>query len=1037
MRVGVADDFFELGGHSLLATQVMSRVREAFGVEIALRELFERPTVKELGQSIERELRQGVGEGAPPIERRERVGELPLSFAQQRLWFIDQWEPGNDFYNMPVAIKLTGALDVGALERTLTEIVRRHEVLRTTFASEDGRPVQVIHPVAPVKLPLLELSHLPAEEREERVSQSAQAEAAQPFDLSHGPLWRAQLLRLSESEHVVLFTMHHIVSDGWSNAVLIKEVGALYSAFSAGEPSPLEELTLQYADFAVWQREYLQGERLEEQLAYWRRQLHGAPTLLNLPIDHLRPAVQGHSGALHPFFLSAELSESLNELSRRKGATLYMTLLAAFSNLLQRYTQAEELLIGTPIAGRNHREIEQLIGIFVNTLVLRVDLSSDPSFGELIGRVRRVCLEAYAHQEVPFEKLVEELQPERSLSHTPFFQVMFGLQNTPQEELKLPGLRLNQIEIRREVAKFDLVLDLRESATGIEGFFEYNSHVFESATIERMATHLLTLLEAIVAEPEQRLSTLPLLTAAEEQQVKEWNPTCGEYPREHCLQQLFEAQVDRTPEAPALVCNEETLSYGELNRRANQLAHHLQRLGVGPETVVGIMMERSIEMMCSVLAVLKAGGAYLPLDLSYPAERLSFMLRDAGVKVLIGHRRFAGALPVPEAQVVLLDEAWKFAGNSTSNPQVEMSPGNLAYVMYTSGSTGQPKAALIPHSAVVSSNWAVIERYELVPTDRVLQFASLSFDVSVEEIFPTWLSGGCVVLRPEGMLDSHAYGWDFLTRERISVVNLPTAYWSELIAARQQSEARNGEGKLSLRLVAIGEEIVERFAFAQEVVGPEVRLFNVFGLTETTVTTLTQDFGRLESGARSVPLGKPIANSQVYVLDGQQRVAPVGVSGELYIGGNGLARGYLNSPAMTAEKFVPHPFSERDGERLYRTGDVGRWLSDGSIEFLGRVDHQVKLRGFRIELGEIEAVLSRHAAVREAVVVVQEVNHDQRLVAYVVGEESLESGELRQYLKERVAGVHGAAGVGADGAAAVDGEWEGGSAGVSGSRAHA
>ena len=544
-----------------------------------------------------------------------------------------------------------------ALERTLTEIVRRHEVLRTSFASEDGRPVQVIHPVAPVKLPLVELSHLRAEEREEQVRQLAQAEAAQPFDLSQGPLLRAQLLRLSEREHVVLFTMHHIVSDGWSNAILIKEVGALYSAFSAGAPSPLEELSIQYADFAVWQREYLQGERLEQQLAYWRRQLHDAPTLLNLPIDHLRPAVQGHSGALHPFSLSAELSESLKELSRRQGATLYMTLVAAFSHLLQRYSQAEELLIGTPIAGRNHREIEQLIGLFVNTLVLRVDLSSDPSFGELIGRVRRVCLEAYAHQEVPFEKLVEELQPERSLSHTPFFQVMFGLRNTPQEELQLPGLSLNPIEVRREVAQFDLVLDLGESSSGIEGYFEYNSHVFERATIARLATHLIRLLEAIVAEPEQRLSTLGMLTAAEEeQQLKDWNPACGEYPREHCLQQLFEAQVERTPEAAALVCHEETLSYGELNRRANQLAHQLRRLGVGPETVVGILLERSVEMMCSVLAVLKAGGAYLPLELSYPAERLAFMMRDAGVKVLISQRRFAGALPVPEAQVVLLDE---------------------------------------------------------------------------------------------------------------------------------------------------------------------------------------------------------------------------------------------------------------------------------------------------------------------------------------------------------------------------------------------
>ncbi|HEU4834404.1 MAG TPA: amino acid adenylation domain-containing protein, partial [Pyrinomonadaceae bacterium] len=634
-RVGRDDNFFELGGHSLLATQVMSRVREAFEVEVPLRELFERPTIRELGESIERELGKGVGVEVPPIVSVDREQQLPLSFAQQRLWFFDQMEPGSDFYNVPAAVRLTGSLDVEALERTLTEVVRRHEVLRTTFASEDGRPVQVIHPAATVELPLIELSHLQVEEREDKVRQLAQAEAAQPFDLSHGPLLRAQLLRLSQSEHVVLFNMHHIVSDGWSIAVLIKEVGALYTAFAAGEPVPLEDLSIQYADFALWQRDYLSGDRLEQQLDYWRRQLHDAPTLLDLPADHPRPAVQGYSGALHTFSLPAELSESLKELSRRKGATLYMTLLAAFSNLLQRYTHAEELLIGTPIAGRNHREIEELIGIFINTLVLRVDLSSDPSFRELLQRVRRVCLEAHANQDVPFEKIVEELQPERSLSHTPFFQVMFVLQNTPQAEFKLPGLRLNQIEIRREIAKFDLVLDVRESAAGIEGIFEYNTDLFESRTIERMTTHLVTLLEAIVTDPEQRLSVLPLLTAAEEQQLKAWNPACSDYPREHCVHQLFEAQVERTPAATALVCGEESLNYRELNSRANQLAHHLRQMGVGPEIVVGIMMERSVAMMCSVLAVLKAGGAYLPLDPAYPAERLSFMLADAGVKVVI------------------------------------------------------------------------------------------------------------------------------------------------------------------------------------------------------------------------------------------------------------------------------------------------------------------------------------------------------------------------------------------------------------------
>jgi amino acid adenylation domain-containing protein/FkbM family methyltransferase len=999
-RVGRDENFFELGGHSLLATQVMSRVREAFEIEVPLRELFEHPTIRELGESIERELGQGVRVEAPPIVKVDREKELPLSFAQQRLWFFDQMEPGSDFYNVPAAVRLTGWLDVEALERTLTEVVRRHEVLRTTFATKDGRPVQLIHPAAAVKLPLVELSHLRAEEREEKVTQLAQAEAAQPFDLSHGPLLRAQLLRLSESEHVVLFNMHHIVSDGWSIAVLIKEVGALYTTFSAGEPSPLEDLSIQYADFALWQRDYLEGDRLEQQLAYWRRQLHDAPTLLDLPTDHPRPAVQGYSGALHTFSLSAELSKSLKELSRHKGVTLYMTLLAAFSNLLQRYTQAQELLIGTPIAGRNHREIEELIGIFVNTLVLRVDLSSDPTFRELLARVRRVCLEAHAHQDVPFEKLVEELQPERSLSYTPFFQVMFVLQNTPQAELKLPGLKLNQIEIRREVAKFDLVLDVRESASGIEGIFEYNTDLLESSKIERMTTHLVTLLQAIVADPEQRLSTLPLLTATEEQQLQEWNPTCSEYPRGQCVHQLFEAQVERTPAATALVCGEESLSYRELNERANGLAHRLRAMGVGPEIVVGIMMDRSVAMMCSVLAVLKAGGAYLPLDPAYPAARLSFMFADAGARVLISQRDFAGELPLPEAQVVLLDEAWQFG--DTRNPQIEVSPGNLAYVIYTSGSTGQPKATLIPHSAVVSHNSAIIARYELSATDRVLQFASLSFDVAVEEIFPTWLSGGCVVLRPAGLLDSHDFCWDFLTSARISVVNLPTAYWNELIAARQGADRED----LSLRLAAIGGEIglVERFALAREVVGPGVRVFNVYGPTETTVTNMAHEFGAPANGTRSVPLGKPIANSQVYVLDQQQRLAPVGVSGELYIGGDGLARGYLNRPELTAEKFVPHPFSERAGDRLYRTGDVGRRLSDGSIEFLGRVDEQVKIRGFRIELGEIEAMLCQHPGVHESIVIAREdVPGDKRLVAYLVADEvQAPVKTLRQYLGQRL-----------------------------------
>ena len=875
--------------------------------------------------------------GGPLIKRRQVQERAPLSFAQHRLWFTQQLEPASTLYNVSFAVRLIGDLDVSALEKTLNEIIRRHETLRTTFVTTDHEPVQIINSPASLRLEVQDLSQIEESLRIAEVMDLAKQDQTQPFDLSRDQLLRVRLLRLRRSEHVILLTMHHIVTDAWSTEVLIKEVAALYTAYVQGQPSPLTKLPVQYADFAIWQREWLSGEVLESQLEYWRQRLAGAAPVLELPTDKPRPAVRTFVGATHNISLSADITKGLRQLSRQEGTTLFMTVLAAWQLLLQRYVQQDDIIVGTEVANRSRRETEGLIGFFVNQLVLRTDLSGNPTFRELLRRVKDVCLEAYAHEDLPFEKLVAELEPERSASHAPFYQVVFSLQPAPQFELEMPGLKLEILELENTKAKFDLSLDLQDSGSDLSGIIGYSTDLFTPRTIERMVSHLITLVEAIVADPEQRISRLPLLTEADEQQLKEWNPFSRESAPDRCIHHLFEAQVERTPDAIALICNEESLTYQELNARANQLANHLVHAGVKAETVVGIMMKRSSDMMVSLLAVLKSGGAYLPLDPAYPSERLSFMLADAGASVLLSQTSLVDRLPECDAKVVLVDST---LSDASFAPEVEVSVDNLAYVIYTSGSTGKPKATLIPHRAVVSHNSAVIDRYELSSTDRVLQFASLSFDVAVEEIFPTWLSGGCVVLRPEGLLDSHAYCWDFLSHAQITVVNLPTAYWNELIAARQRqtrtAAERNGNGQLKLRLAAIGGEmgLLDQFALAQEVVGKQVRLLNVYGPTETTVTNTSQDFLAVNgSGARSVPIGAPIANTEVYVLDGEMGHVPVGVSGELYLGGDGLARGYLNRPELTAEKFVPHPFSEAGGERLYRTGDVGRGVSDGSVEF--------------------------------------------------------------------------------------------------------
>ena len=739
--VGIHDNFFELGGHSLLATQVISRIRDTFQLELPLRSLFETPTVATLAVRFESARRT---EPEMPLQSAPRDRDLPLSFAQQRLWFLDQLEPDSVVYNIPRAFHLNGPLNVTALEQSLNKIVHRHEVFRTSFSVQNGQPLQVIAPSLTLPLPVVDLYHLPEAKREAETQRLVVEEARRTFDLSKGPLFRASLLKLDEAEHILLLAMHHIVSDGWSMGILFQELAALYQAFSTGQSSSLPELPNQYADFALWQREWLQGEELERQLAYWKTQLEGLPPILELPIDRPRPAIQTFRGVSMDITLPPSFSKALKELSRREGVTLFMTLLAAFQVLLYRYTRQDDLVIGTPIANRNRSEIEDLIGFFANTLTLRTDLSGQPTFRELMARVRQVTLAAYEHQDLPFERLVEELQPERNLSHSPLFQVMFVLQNASKENLQIPGLTVNSLRVDSNIAKFDLSLIIIEKSEGLLASFEYNTDLFEAATVERMVGHLQTLLEGIVANPDTPIAQLPLLTAPERHQLlAEWNDTARDYPQDKCLHHLFEAQVAQSPEAIAVVFEAQQLTYLELNARANQVAHYLRRQGVGPEVLVGICVERSLEMIVGLLGILKAGGAYVPLDPTYPPERLQFMLQDAQIKVLLTQQKLMSTLPEYQGKQVCLDD---LPLAQVTNPGIACLPTNLAYVLYTSGSTGRPKGVAVEHrSAVALLSWSGTMFSQEKQTD-ILASTTISFDLSVFEIFLPLVNGGKVIL---------------------------------------------------------------------------------------------------------------------------------------------------------------------------------------------------------------------------------------------------------------------------------------------------
>ncbi len=910
---------------------------------------------------------------------------FPATFAQQRLWFLEQLQPGSASYLIPWSLRIQGQLNAEALGRSLNEIVRRHEILRTTFSWKDGAPMQVVTSELALAMPVVDLST--KKQREQEAQRLALEEARKPLDLERGPLVRAQLLRLGAEDHILLLTMHHIMFDGWSRRILVRELAALYEAFGAGKPSPLPELKLQYADYAVWQRKQFQGAKLEKELSYWRQQLAGAPASLDLPTDHPRPAMQSFSGAKHPFSFSKEFNDKLQAFSRERGVTAFMTLLAGFQILLSRYSNQDDVVVGTPIANRNRAEIEEMIGFFTNTLVLRTRFSENVTFAEILAQVKETALGAYSHQDVPFEKLVEELQPERNLGQNPLFQVMFSYQNTPRRAFELGGLKVSLMDVGEAASKFDLSLFLSETPEGVGGRVEYNTDLFEPRTVEALMRHYQVLMEGAMARPEAKVGELPILAEAERRQVLvEFNANEREFRAGMGLHHLLEQAAQQTPAATAVVCGKQRSTYRELNSRANQIAHYLMKLGAGPGALVGVFLERNADLLPAILGVLKSGAAYVPLDPSYPKERLAAILEDAKAPIVLTQQSLAAIVSGTASKVICLDSNWStIAQESSENPAVAFKAENLAYVLFTSGSTGRPKGVALQHSsAVMFVHWAqtVFTAKELA---GVLLSTSVCFDLSIFEIFATLSVGGKIILVQNALYLPSAEA-----KDEVTLINTVPSAMAELV---RMNAVPASVKTVNLAGEALPESLVNEIYASTSV----EKVYNLYGPTEdTTYSTYTLTRPNLP-----VTIGKPLPNTQAYVVDRYGNPQPVGIPGELYLAGEGLARGYYGRPDLTAERFVANPFGGKSA-RMYRTGDLCRWLADGNLEYLGRLDHQVKLRGFRIELGEIESALAKHDSVRQCLVMAREDEPGMKqLVAYVVpaAGETADAEQLREHLK--------------------------------------
>jgi amino acid adenylation domain-containing protein len=994
-KVGVQDNFFDLGGHSLLATQVVARINETFHVDLALALLFDLPTVASLAEKLDEIVREGRGMAQPPITVVPRDRELMLSFGQERLWVLDQIEPGNPFYNLPGAVRLDGPLDKDALTAAIQGIGERHELLRTTFGSLAGRPRLVFHETVDLAPEWDDLSHLAEDEQGVAVLARAKEETLRPFDLVKGPLARSLLIKLSEHSHVLVFTLHHIIADGWSMGVMVRELGELYAAKVADRAPDLDPLPVQYADYATWQRQWMRGEVMETQLAYWRQALAGAKTSLDLPTDRPRPAVITYRGARRVYPLGAELSRTLGELCRKEGVTLYMLALAGFGAVLGRYAGQDDVLIGTSVADRRRAETHGLIGYFLNQLVMRVRTNGEPTFAELLLRVREATLGAYAHGDLPFERLVEELRVKPDLSRAPLFQVMVDVANAPGEPLQLPGVTLSAVVPEQTTSRFDLTLSVSEGKDGIVTSIEYSTELFDAATIDRLFGHFANLLARGAANPKAPLASLSLLDEEERNSLLfGWNQTSAEYPDDTPVHVLFEAQVDATPDAIAVVGGDARLTYRELDERANQLANHLVTLGVGPDVLVGLSVRRTPSLLVGLLGILKAGGAYVPIDPSYPIERIAFLLEDSMVPVVISEEAIADTLPTG-GLVLRLDADWEeIATQPTDRPAAEVPTESLAYVIYTSGSTGKPKGALITHRGLVNYLWWAKTAYRADEGAGAPVHSSMSFDLTVTGLYLPLLTGKTVILVPEGD-EITALADAVRTADGFSLVKLTPAHLELLNHAVPADAARGRVGTF-----VIGGEALSWGALAfWRQNAPGTRLINEYGPTETVVGCCVYDGALGPDGSGNVPIGRPIANTRLYVLDASMSPVPVGVPGELYIGGDGVARGYWNRDELTAQRFLADPFVP--GGRLYKTGDLVRRLPDGVLDFLGRLDHQVKLRGYRIELGEIEAALRADPKVRDVAVLAREDSPgDRRLVAYVVlGEgEQAEAAELRAFV---------------------------------------